>query len=184
MITVKIDRSRKWTASEFQKLEEMNTPCELINGELYLSPAPSPLHQRVLRKVYDMIRAHQEHGEVFFSPIDLYIDESNVLQPDLLYLPEESLHYITERGIEGPPSVVVEVISPSNVFTDRNRKKKIYLDLKVNEYWIIDPANKTIEIYLHDQADPDVPYLHLAGEGSVTSTVFKDLNFEVKSLFD
>jgi Uma2 family endonuclease len=78
---------------------------------------------------------------------------------------------------------VVEIISPSNIFTDRNIKKKIYQQIGVKEYWIVDPGNQTLEIYIHDQADPETPHLYLAGEGAVTSTVLLKLSFDLKEIF-
>jgi Uma2 family endonuclease len=81
------------------------------------------------------------------------------------------------------PDLVVEIISPSNIFSDRNTKKKVYQKIGIKEYWIVDPGNKTLEIYLHDQADPEVPHLYLAGEGKVTSTVLTALEFDLQQIF-
>lgn len=69
------------------------------------------------------------------------------------------------------------------MFSDRNTKKKKYSAFGVKEYWIVDPAHQTLEIYLHDQADAEVPHLYLAKEGKVTSTVITTLNFDLKVIF-
>lgn len=119
----------------------------------------------------------------FFFPIDLFIDPRNVFQPDIVYVSEVNKGYITSRGIEGPPDLVVEIISPSNTFSDRNTKRKIYLTFGVKEYWIVDPGNKTLEVYLNSQANPDVPHLYLCAEGPVTSTVLEQLHFDLKEIF-
>lgn len=181
MQTVKIDRSKEWTVEDYLQLGETNTPCQLINGELIMSPSPTPLHQRVLRKLFRILDQHQSEGEFFFAPIDLHIDHKNVYQPDLLYVSNKE--FITHRGIEGPPEIVVEIISPSNIFSDRNTKKKAYLEFGVTEYWIVDPGNQTLEIYLKDQSDPEVPTLYLATEGTITSTVLTNLQFNLKQIF-
>lgn len=184
MQTTKIDRSREWTVDDYLMLGEMNTPCQLINGELIMSPSPTPLHQRVLRTLFKRLDASiPDGGEVFFAPLDLYVDAKNVLQPDLIYISKEKKNIISQRGVEGAPDIIVEIISPSNVFTDRNTRKTIYKRIGVVEYWIIDPANKTLEIYLHDQPNPDVPHLYLAGEGKVTSVVLPSLEFDLKTVF-
>jgi Uma2 family endonuclease len=81
------------------------------------------------------------------------------------------------------PDLVVEIISPSNIFSDRNTKKKIYQKIGVKEYWIVDPANQTIEIYLSNQEDHEVPYLYLVEKGKVTSTVITALEFDLTSIF-
>lgn len=73
------------------------------------------------------------------------------------------------------PDLVVEILSPSNIFTDRYFKKKTYQEIGVKEYWIVDPGNQTIEIYVHNQTDHDIPFLYRAGEGTVASTGLRDL---------
>jgi len=184
MKTLTIDRSKVWTIEDFLQLGEMNTPCELINGQLFMSPSPNPFHQEVLSNLNDFFKpaAKSAGGKVFFSPIDLYIDKRNVFQPDLLFLSKEKLPYITQRGIEGPPDVIVEIISPSNIFVDRNTKKNSYLNFGVREYWIVDPANKTLEIYT-PEAGGDTPILFLAEEGDVVSTVLESIRFNLKDIF-
>lgn len=173
-----VDRSKEWTVEDYLQLEE-GLLAQLIDGQLIMSPAPSTPHQRAIRKLYDQIQTLA--GEVFFSPVDLYIDNANVLQPDLIYISQEHKDIITYRGIEGTPDLVIEVISPSNSFYDRNTKRKKYLDLGVTEYWIIDPANQTIEIYTPD--DYDTPRLYLANEGQVNSLVDETVDFDLRELF-
>ncbi len=186
MKTVSIDRTKEWTVDDYLMLGEMNTPCQLINGELIMSPSPSPQHQRISRLVFNKLfqAAEKESaGEVFYAPVDLYIDSKNVFQPDIIFISNKNSHIITDRGIEGTPDLVVEIISPSNVFSDRNRKKSTYQQIGVQEYWIIDPANKTLEIYHRDQPDKDTPKVYLAEEGIVTSTCFTSLTFNLKEIF-
>lgn len=179
MNTLTIDRTKAWTVEDYALLGEMKTPCQLINGELIMSPAPSPNHQQVLRRLFKIVdRVTQEKGELFFAPIDLYIDNKNVFQPDLVYLSEVNKKYLTERGIEGPPDLIVEIISPSNSYTDRNQKKSSYLKFGVKEYWIVDPANKTVEIYT-PKTGPDVPVTFVAIKGEVRSTLIENLKFEL-----
>ncbi|MEX2233989.1 MAG: Uma2 family endonuclease [Cyclobacteriaceae bacterium] len=165
----KIDRTKVWTLEDYLMLGEINTPCQLINGELIMSPSPTPLHQRVSRKLFNLLEKYGNNtGEVFYAPMDLYIDKQNVFQPDLIYISKAKSNIITQRAIEGVPDLIVEIISPSNIFTDRNTKKKVYQKIGVKEYWIVDPANQTLEIYLDNQADPEVPHLYLVGDGKVS----------------
>ncbi len=177
MQTATIDRSKEWTVEDYLKLEE-GLLAQLIEGELIISPAPTTKHQRVLRSIYDQIKS-LALGELFFSPIDLYIDSRNILQPDLLFISEGNKSIISERGIEGPPDLVVEVISSSNSFVDRNTKKRKYLDFGVKEYWIVDPGNLTIEIYTTNLDKPD---LYLSEDGEVKSSVLTS-SFDLKEIF-
>ena len=149
-----------------------------------MSPSPSPYHQRISRMLFNkLFNASEPLGEVFYAPIDLFIDQKNVFQPDLVYISSEKADIISKRGIEGTPDLIVEILSPSNIFTDRNQKKTIYQKMGVKEYWIVDPANKTLEIYRHNQIDLDTPSLYLAGEGEVTSQVLTNLRFDLKEIF-
>ncbi len=185
MQTLKFDRTKEWTIEDYLMLGEMNTPCQLMKGELIMSPSPTPYHQTILSNLNDILKteAKKTGGIVFFAPMDLYIDNKNVFQPDLIYISNENKSIITHRAIEGVPDLVVEIISPSHIFLDRNTKKKVYQKIGIQEYWIVDPANQTLEIYLSNQANPEVPYLYLAGEGKVTSTVIASLEFDLKSIF-
>lgn len=184
MQAVKIDRTKEWTVDDYLMLGEMNTPCQLINGELIMSPCPTPYHQIILSNLNDLFKAEAKKtgAIVFFAPMDLHIDRKNVFQPDLIYISKENKHIITHRAIEGVPDLVVEIISPSNIFSDRYTKKKVYRKIGIKEYWIVDPANRTLEIFLCSQEDPDVPHLYVVEEGPVTSTVIPSLDFEFKSI--
>jgi Uma2 family endonuclease len=180
-----VDRSKIWTAEEYTQLKEINTPCELINGELFMSPSPSPFHQDVLSNLNDFFKsvALKIGGKVYFSPIDLYVDAKNVFQPDLLFLSKEKISFVTSRGIVGPPDLIVEVISSSNIFADRNTKKKTYLNFGIKEYWIVDPANRTLEIYTPENSQ-DTPVFFLTDEGEVKSSVIPELQFDLKDIFN
>lgn len=182
MDTLTIDKTKEWTVDDYLLLGEIKTPCQLINGELVMSPAPKPSHQRVARKIFKVLDAANLPGEIFFSPIDLYINSRNVFQPDLVYLADSNKDYLTERGIEGPPDIIVEIISPSNSYTDRNQKKNTYLKFGVKEYWIVDPGNKTIEIYTPAGGE-DVPVCFTYKDEEVTSTIVKALRFNLKDIF-
>lgn len=185
MNTLTIDNSKVWTVEDYLLLGEISTPCQLIDGDLIMSPSPIPYHQIVSSNLNDLLKAEARRtgGIAFYAPMDLYIDYKNVFQPDLMFISKENKHIITGRGVEGVPELVVEIISPSNIFTDRNKKKKIYQQIGVGEFWIVDPANKTLEIYRRDQKDKDTPSLFLTEEGEVTSTVLPELKFDLKEIF-
>lgn len=183
MSTLTIDKTKDWTVEDYLLLGEIKTPCQLINGELIMSPAPKPNHQKVSRRLFKLIdQATAGKGELFYAPIDLYIDNKNVFQPDLVYLSSTNTASLTERGIEGPVDLVIEIISPSNSYTDRNQKKKKYLEFGVTEYWIVDPANETIEIYT-PATGQDIPVLYLSGNGRVKSNAIPSASFELEELF-
>ena len=183
MNTLTIDKTKEWTVSDYLLLGEIKTPCQLINGELIMSPAPTPYHQQISRrlfKIIDTITAGK--GELFYAPIDLFMDDRNVFQPDLVFLSDNNKKFLTERGIEGPPDLVVEIISPSNSYTDRNQKKNSYLQFGILEYWIVDPGNETIEIYT-PEGGLDVPVFFASKEGEISSAILKGRTFDLKEIF-
>jgi Uma2 family endonuclease len=93
---------------------------------------------------------------------------------------KENRGKLFEKGLKGAPDLAVEIISPSNSFKDRNQKKNLYEKFGVKEYWIIDPANKTIEIY---DFQSENPALYLAEDGIVTSKLLPELSFKFEELF-
>lgn len=80
---------------------------------------------------------------------------------------------MTNRGVEGPPDLIVEIISPSNSYTDRYEKKTAYQKFGITEYWIVDPGNKTLEVYATENWNK--PQFYLDGDGEVKSSVLTDL---------
>ncbi len=143
-------KKKKYTYEDY-----CNTPedkrYELINGELLMAPSPFINHQRISRKLevlLDKFVTENESGEVFDAPCDVYFDNENVVQPDILFVSKNNLHIIGEKNIQGDPDLVVEILSEQSVYRDMVRKKKLYAKFGVKEYWIVIPESKQIEIYI------------------------------------
>ena len=124
---------------------------ELINGILMKKSAPQPRHQRISRKLLrlmDNFIQDKSLGEIFYSPIDVFLDDENVPQPDLVFVSNARSSIVDDReGILGVPDLVVEIISPSSMRLDRVIKKELYEAFAVPEYWLIDPKNDAIEVF-------------------------------------
>jgi Uma2 family endonuclease len=123
---------------------------ELHDGELSVTAAPAPRHQQVSGNLFTALRAHVETrrlGMVLYSPIDLILSETSVVQPDLLYLRPEQVSAITNRGVEAPPALVIEILSPGTVQIDRGVKLQLYARHLVPHYWIVDPEGRRIEAH-------------------------------------
>ena len=89
---------------------------ELHEGEIYMTAAPRPRHQQVVGNLHLILAAHVRRlglGEVFLSPIDVILADVTVVEPDLVYLDAARLGRVSDRGIEGPPTLAIEVLSPS-----------------------------------------------------------------------
>jgi Uma2 family endonuclease len=135
------------TADDYAKLPE-DLRAELIDGELVMSPSPDPAHQRVVFKLVQVLDRHlgpTADQRILFAPCDVLIDEHNVLQPDLLVLPEGTKP--SEPSWRIPlPTLVIEVISPSTATRDRGVKLVRYRARGVREAWIVDRYQKTIDV--------------------------------------
>ncbi len=121
---------------------------EVIDGALYVTPPPNWGHQRGLHKLSFHVTRHvYEHqlGEVVQAPIGVVLDDENGIEPDLVYVSRERLGIVTERGVEGVPDLVVEVLSPSTRSRDRGIKLRRYAAAGVPHYWILDPRTRTLE---------------------------------------
>lgn len=119
---------------------------EIIDGDLYVSPAPSPLHQRFAKRLQRQLEDYFEGrslGEVFNCPIDLILTNADVVQPDILIVSDPA--QVSGRGIEGAPLLVVEVLSPSTRKKDLGVKARRYAELGIGHYWIVDPERKHLE---------------------------------------
>lgn len=138
------------TYSDYEKLPE-GSPYELIGGRLILNPAPIPRHQRISREIEFALYAFVKKnglGEVFYSPIDIHLGEKEVYQPDIIFISKERSHIIGEKNITGPPDLVIEILSESTAYNDLKKKKKVYEQSGVREYWIVDPEASSIEVFL------------------------------------
>lgn len=138
------------TYKEYAALPADGRRYELHEGELSVTPAPSPRHQRILGSLNEIVRQHvraRNLGEVLFAPVDCILDETTVVQPDLVYLDPTRLGAVSDRGIEGPPTLVVEILSPTTTLIDRSTKLQLYARHGVPHYWIVDPDARAVEAY-------------------------------------
>lgn len=124
---------------------------EILEGELTVTPAPSTKHQTASVNLLVLLSQYikeRDLGKLFHAPIDLILEPTSVLQPDLLFVSKARQSIITERAIEGAPNLVVEILSPTTSRTDRVTKAQIYARHSVPVYWIVDPEREALEIYL------------------------------------
>lgn len=123
---------------------------EVIDGELYVAPLPGAGHQRAVGRLFLSIGTYlQQHplGEMFVAPLGVALDEEDGVQPDLVYVSRQRASIITERGIEGVPDLLVEVLSPGTEVRDRGLKLRRYAHAGVPHCWIVDPRQRTVETY-------------------------------------
>ena len=123
---------------------------ELYEGEISVTPAPTTWHQRVIRNLFEILHHYVVAlglGEVLFAPVDCILSDTTVVQPDIIFVEAARLRIVSLRGIEGPPTLVVEVLSPSTAPIDRGVKLQLYARHGVPYYWIVEPEGQRIEAY-------------------------------------
>ena len=151
--------TKRYSASDYFSWPD-DIRCELIHGKIYdMAPAPSIDHQRLVGELGYVIRRvlqGRESGsgggetcEMLFSPIDVLLAEDTVVQPDLVVVCDPAK---LENGkyVDGPPDLVVEILSPSTALKDRREKRDLYETAGVAEYLIIDSEERYAEYYRLD----------------------------------
>jgi Uma2 family endonuclease len=140
----------KLTYEDYLELPDDGKQYQIIDGILYVTPAPGRPHQGTSGNLYSILRPHilgGSLGELYFAPFDVILDESTIVQPDILFIDHERIHMLTDRGMEGAPTLAIEILSPSSNRIDRVRKLSIYAQHGIPHYWIVDPQTRYIEAY-------------------------------------
>lgn len=146
------------TVADYRELGEGPPYYQLIEGEIFMSPAPNRYHQAITRNLeFIMMRYLAEHpiGEIYHAPFDVYLDDLNAYQPDIVFVSIECSKIFTDDGAHGPPDLVVEILSPSTARIDK-RKRAHFAKHGTREFWQVDPVLLQIQRFdfARDQAKP------------------------------
>ena len=183
MAAVLEKKAKRWTYEEYYRLDD-DQRYEIIDGALLMAPAPDTWHQNwvgdLFRRLDEHVRKHKL-GKVLLSPVDVVLDETNTVQPDITYVATANSGIIQRRAIFGVPDLVVEIVSPTSVRRDRYDKKELYARFGVKEYWIGDPANIALEVLTLKSG---IYEIHCSAEekGKITSIVFPGLEFDLTEI--
>lgn len=160
--------TRKLDYEDYARLPDDGQRHEILDGQHCVTPAPSPLHQRVSKRLQRKLEDHfeaRELGEVFDAPIDMILGRHDVAQPDILVVAEPA--EVSGREIEGPPLLAVEVLSPSTRRHDEETKLRRYAALGIPHYWTVDPEGRWIRCH---RLEGGAYRLVLTGEGDSAFT--------------
>lgn len=144
--------SRSYTYQDYLEMpEEPGYSFEILDGVLVKEPAPNVPHQRVSRRLQRILEDYfwevDPEGEVFDAPLDITFGDRTVVQPDLLYVSGTQKDIVQYTRIDGPPTLVVEIISPSTGRKDRLLKMGIYQRAGVKHYWLVSPEDRSMECF-------------------------------------
>lgn len=173
------------TAEDYRATPD-GTRYQLVEGELYLmSPAPNRFHQDIVLNIAEMLRVFlRTHpiGKVYISPIDVYLDDHNVVQPDVLFVSNERLGILADDGLHGAPDLTVEVISPAHAQLDKTAKRRVYARHGVKELWLVDPTLRQIHLYEFAR-DPAKAVRILDDDESFVSPLLPGLTISASEVF-
>ncbi|MFH1898653.1 MAG: Uma2 family endonuclease [Candidatus Desantisbacteria bacterium] len=140
-----------WTYEDYLTLPNDGKTYQVIGGDLFMTAAPLIYHQAISRNlafiIWEFVKDH-DMGEVFNSPVDIVFGSTNVVQPDIVYVSKKRLDIIREKAIFGAPDLVIEILSPTTLQMDVLLKKALYQRFGVREYWIVDPKEQKVEVFV------------------------------------
>ena len=173
------------TAEDYRLMPETGPRYQLIEGELFMAPAPNRFHQDISGNIEFILMKHLEKhlaGKLYHAPFDVYLGEHNVFQPDIVFDANDRLSILTDIGAEGAPNLVVEILSDSTAHLDKKTKLKVYAANGVEELWLIDPETKSVKTYfLRQNADQPAAVCHR--NESFTSRCFSALSISLAEIF-
>lgn len=162
---------------------------EIIDGEHYVTASPNTRHQVLLGRLYFEIelflRHHPGTGQVFLSPFDVVFTKWDVVEPDLLFIAMDQTDILTDKNVQGPPALVVEILSPGTRKVDEGAKRRLFERGGVREYWLVDPERSRVKVFQRqeDGSFPPVAELSLEHGDVLTTPLVRGLTIRLTDLF-
>ena len=178
-----LPQKKYYTVEDYFNIPE-DIRAELINGQLFYMTTPSTQHQRILGRLYTIIRNYIDSKggtcEVLPAPFSVQLSEKDdtVVEPDITIICDTDK--LTERGCVGAPDWVIEIVSPSSVKHDYITKLNLYNNAGVHEYWIVDAMQERIYVYdMHSSNFNLIPYTF---KDKIKVNIYEDLYIDFSSL--
>lgn len=180
---------KKISLNEFYKLrEETDRPIEYIDGVVFVAPSPSVAHQRISSRLHGQLfnLLEDKDCEVFPAPLDVEFskgdaEDKKIVVPDLTVICDKD--GLGSNKYSGSPTIVIEIISPSNQSQDLVTKLNLYMQHGVKEYWIVNPLLNTVQVYSLDDKGNYQQKDIAKNEGTVHSEVLAGFKVDVEKLF-
>ena len=186
VLTIMLGIKEKTHDIKDYKLLPEGAPYQLIEGELIMTPAPNPRHQIISANIFKRLSQftdEKQAGTALYSPVDVYLEEENAFQPDIVFISKKRQDIIKQDGIYGAPDMVIEILSPATAYYDIKKKFKVYERYGVKEYWIVDPEMKGVELFIPTQKGEFELSSKWYETGVVKSTVLAGLEIDLKDIF-
>jgi Uma2 family endonuclease len=171
-----------WTYEDYLDFPDDGKRYEIVDGEMFVTPAPNIRHQDIVGWLFVRLYEHvQRHGggRVFVAPVDAVLSPTNVVQPDIVFVADADKDRLTPANLQGPPTLALEVLSDAR--HDRVRKRRLYAQYGVAEYWIVDPDGERVEVHRLEGQRYPTPTLLEAGT-QLTTPLLPGFSVEVAAL--
>ena len=181
--------SKRLTYADFLLFPDDGKRHELIDGVHYVTPSPNLGHQELLGRIFLAIgiflSTRRHLGRIFLSPLDVVMSDYDVVEPDLLFVGGDQQSILTEANVQGPPALVVEILSPSTRRRDEGIKRRLFDQQGVREYWLVDPKNCCVSICRRsdDGSFPIVSTLSAAADEHIETPLLPGFELSVSELF-
>lgn len=175
----------RFTVEDYRKLPADDWRYQLIDGEIIMAPSPNFFHQTILLNLVDILspQVRQRNlGRLRFAPLDFYLDDNNVYQPDIFFISRAREAIIQEDGLHGAPDFVAEVLSPRTARYDLNAKRSGYARSGVRELWLVYPEAKRVDVF-HLQENAETPAASYSLGQIFQSPLFPDLDISIDQIF-
>jgi len=147
---------------------------EIIDGVHYVTPSPSLRHQDLVGRLYlaiaNFLGTRPGIGRIFLSPLDVVFTIHDVVEPDLVFVAGDQTDILTEANIQGPPAIVIEILSKSTRSRDERIKKELFDRGGVREYWIVDSDRSQVAVYRRERSALDARSTLSPADSAVLTT--------------
>jgi Uma2 family endonuclease len=177
----------RFTYEDYLNFPQDGRRHELIDGEHFVTPSPLARHQEVSERLSGAIRdclKVRPAGRLFYAPLDVILSNTDVVEPDVLYVSNERAGIIQD-WVRGAPDLVIEILSPGTRKTDEITKRRLYDRVGVKEYWIIDPELDAAKVYrrAEDGSFPRVAELTREAHDALSTPLLPGLSIALDELF-
>ena len=158
---------------------------ELLSGALIRFPSSREIHQYILGRLFLRLGTFiygRNLGKVYCSPFDVVLSDTDVVQPDLLFVSSGRESIITPENVQGAPDLVVEILSPATAARDRTLKLDLYARHGVQEYWIVDPDARAITVLRRGEIRFEVVGIY-GEEQTLRSATLADFSIALQEIF-
>ncbi len=179
-----LETKSKYTYNDYAAMDD-DKRFELIEGELYMVPAPGFYHQTISMNISHPLKIFVKKnnlGTVLYAPFDVVLSEADVVQPDIIFVSRERMGLMTEKNLQGAPDLAIEILSITTKERDKLVKKRLYMDYGVREFWIVDPDKKAVEIMVLKKTGYETDGIYFIDD-ELTSPLLKGFRLDLKEVF-